>query len=165
MAWMTPIRDRTQADVTNRTAKGFWNVADWTRVNGNNAALAALYGTWGYPFVALASLTTPKATSTTTPPATSDVTIPRASDLNALLENINRLIRASGLPSPTCPALLPMWSSGPLVASPNYRDANAWEGAQWTLYTYIPIALYYQAHCGVPACGSSHLWQTRFRGS
>lgn len=37
--WITPITDRTQSDVTNRTNKGFLNTSDLNRIEGNIAFL------------------------------------------------------------------------------------------------------------------------------
>ncbi|MCL2378304.1 MAG: hypothetical protein FWC77_04165 [Defluviitaleaceae bacterium] len=40
MNWITPITDRTAADITNRTARGFLNASDINRIEGNIAWLA-----------------------------------------------------------------------------------------------------------------------------
>jgi len=39
VSWITPITDRTAADVANRTARGFLNVSDINRIEGNIAWL------------------------------------------------------------------------------------------------------------------------------
>jgi len=39
VSWITPITDRTAADVANRTARGFLNVADINRIENNVAWL------------------------------------------------------------------------------------------------------------------------------
>jgi len=38
--WITPITDRTAADITNRTPRGFLNASDINRIEGNIAWLA-----------------------------------------------------------------------------------------------------------------------------
>lgn len=42
MAWTTPITDRTEADVANKTSKGVINAADMNRIEGNVAVISAL---------------------------------------------------------------------------------------------------------------------------
>ena len=39
MTWITPITDRNGADIANRTARGFLNVSDINRIEGNIAWL------------------------------------------------------------------------------------------------------------------------------
>ena len=39
MSWIAPITDRTAADITNRTARGFFNASDINRIEGNIAWL------------------------------------------------------------------------------------------------------------------------------
>ena len=48
MAWVTPIVDRALSDITGRTSKGFFNVADWERIDGNTAVIKAMLDTAGY---------------------------------------------------------------------------------------------------------------------
>lgn len=61
MAWVTPVYDRIQSDVSNKTAKGFMNAADFNRIEGNLEILAEMTGfafssvSWdvsGYPTTA-----------------------------------------------------------------------------------------------------------------
>ena len=47
MNWITPITDRTAADISNRTARAFLNVADLNRIEGNIAWLTAELGRLG----------------------------------------------------------------------------------------------------------------------
>ena len=48
MSYKTPITDRTLTDITTKTAKAFFNVADWVRIYGNaeiiNAIVSELNG-------------------------------------------------------------------------------------------------------------------------
>lgn len=42
--WQTPIYDRTQSDIDNKTSKGYLNVADLNRIENNIAYVAELMG-------------------------------------------------------------------------------------------------------------------------
>lgn len=44
MAWITPVTDRQQSDIENRTAKGFCNFTDLNRLEGNSRVLADYLG-------------------------------------------------------------------------------------------------------------------------
>lgn len=42
--WQTPIYDRTQSDIDNKTAKGYLNISDLNRIEGNIAYVAEIMG-------------------------------------------------------------------------------------------------------------------------
>lgn len=42
--WINPVFDRTQADITNRTAKGYYNVADLNRIEQDCEYLSGIFG-------------------------------------------------------------------------------------------------------------------------
>lgn len=42
--WIEPVFDRTQADIDNRTPKGYYNAADLNRIEQNCGYLAGLFG-------------------------------------------------------------------------------------------------------------------------
>jgi hypothetical protein len=42
--WVTPIYDRTQLDITNKTAKGYYNYTDLNRIEQDCDYLASLFG-------------------------------------------------------------------------------------------------------------------------
>ena len=54
MSWITPVFDRTQYDIEEKTEKAFLNVSDRNRIENNMSELAALLGasvstrTWSY---------------------------------------------------------------------------------------------------------------------
>lgn len=154
MAWTTPVTDRTSADIASRTSKAFFNVADWTRIDGNitevQGQILSLLGTT----VTLNSVSTPTVT-----------TFPSAGDINDLVENIDLLRQAAHLPEATgLIALLHAYQSGPAASAPDYVAVNGWENALDLMHTLLPRSASYFISCGVGACGQSHLWQARFRG-
>lgn len=154
MSWVTPITDRVLSDVTSPTpsGKGYFNVADWTRVNGNNIELRSILAADGYKDIVPNTLVTPTMT-----------TIPTVTDINQLIENIERLRLAACLPSALISALPYDWLGGPNQDSPDYTDVNTWEENQLILHTAIPYAVSYRISCGVAAAGQSRMWQHRFR--
>ncbi len=42
--WQTPIYDRTQSDINNKTSKGYLNISDLNRIEGNIAYVAEIMG-------------------------------------------------------------------------------------------------------------------------
>src|SRR5574341_1195953 len=78
MSYITPVTDRVLSDVTNRTTKGFFNIADWNRIY-NNAQLAS----------GLASIQKGVNIPFGDCPATRVITdIPSATHVNTLLQSI-----------------------------------------------------------------------------
>ena len=154
MAWVTPVTDRTAADIAARNAKAFLNVADWERVDGNTTEVQALI---------LSLLGTTVTLVDLTPPTITD--FPGVDDINTLIENIDRLREAAHLPEET--GLVPLdydYLAGTAATAPDYTDVNEWENALLLMYTLLPRSAGYFVRCGVGASGQSHLWQARFRG-
>lgn len=154
MPWVSPIFDRTITDINNRTSKGFFNIADWTRINGNTAEIKALV---------LSILGVTIATATLTAPTTS--THPAAADINALIGNIE-LVRA-GACLPVAIGLVDLkqdYQAGNGAIAPNYVDVNNWERNLNLIYTLLPNVADYKVYCGVSAVGQPRFWQNRFRG-
>lgn len=153
MTWTTPITDRTASDITGRTSKGFFNVADWSRIDGNtqevHEQVVSLLGV----NVSLTSLSTPTVTD-----------FPSADDVNALIENIDLLRQAACLPDEIgLTALKHDYQVGSASSAPDYEDVNAWENTLDVLRDTLPKTASYFVRCGVGTCGQSRLWQTRFR--
>lgn len=42
--WQTPIYDRTQSDIDNKTSKGYLNISDLNRIEGNIEYIAEIMG-------------------------------------------------------------------------------------------------------------------------
>jgi hypothetical protein len=154
MAWVTPVTDRTAADVTARNAKAFLNVADWVRIDGNTTVVQAQILSLLGVTVTLTDLTAPAITD-----------FPDVADINSLAENIDLLRIASGIPAST--GMLEIthdYQAGPAATVPNYVTVNAWENDLLLIYTLLPKTVETFVYCGVAGCGQSHLWQARFRG-
>lgn len=154
MAWLNSITDRTLADIQNRAAKAFFNVADWNRINGNTAEVQAQILSLLGVNVALITLTAPTTT-----------TFPSAASINQLVENIERLRVAACLPSAT--GIVPLkydYQAGAGAEAPDYQAVNAWEQALNLMHNLLPQAADYFVSCGVAAAGQARFWQARFRG-
>lgn len=153
MAWITPITDRVLADITNRTAKGFFNVVDWLRIDNNvkyvGTLISVLKGV-GVDYTDLADPTT--------------TTIPTAADINDFVENIEALRLASNLPTAFgMVALKTDYTSGESAETPDYEDVNDWENNLLILYNYLIKSAAYEVFCGVGEVGQVRFWQNRFR--
>jgi hypothetical protein len=152
MAWTTPVIDRALSDITGRTSEGFFNVADWDRINGNTAEIKMMLEEADYLDIPLYTLTPPTIT-----------TIPAVGDINQLIENIERVREAACLP-PIGLVVLPYdYVGGANEIAPDYEDVNDWENNLRIIYEAIPKAVGYRISCGVAVCGQSRMWQHRFR--
>lgn len=128
MRYIEPIKDRTITDVTSKTAKAFFNVADWQRIYNNTQITKALVDFLLSISVTFDTLTTPTIT-----------TIPTVAQLNTLLANIER-IRLAVEPTVTgLPIIKDDWEYGIGKESPDYLDANDWENVLDVIYNTIGI--------------------------
>jgi hypothetical protein len=153
MKYITPIYDRTADDVTNKTAKAFFNVADWQRVYNNQQVTKALLDF-------LLSINIPFNTLT----APSMTTIPTVAELNALLENIEQIRADSNLPAITgLTAIKTDWAEGSSADSPDYLDVNDWERVLHIIFGSIAASVEYAVYCGVANTGQPRFYQHRFR--
>jgi hypothetical protein len=154
MSWISPIFDRTLADITGHTSKGYFNVADWVRIHGNTAWIKSFMNTNNYLDIPLISLSTPDTT-----------TWPTAVSRNQLIENIERLRLAACLPVllPNLKVLPYIWGDGANALAPEYEDVNDWERNLNVIHDGVVGAVNYRIHCGVPSTGQSRMWQHRFR--
>ena len=128
MAYVTAITDRVLSDITTPTSKGYWNIADWTRVYGNSQLVNSL---------AAIMLDTPIVFNTLTAPTIT--TIPSVTDFNTFLANIERLRLAVAGESivGTGTEIKDDYTAGTGYESPDYVDANLWEStldAIWNHY-------------------------------
>lgn len=153
MAWVSPIYDRAAADITNKTSKAYFNVADWTRIYDNSLIVRDdLVTLYGYA-ITFTTLTTPTT-----------ATIPSASLINSLILNIERARLASGLPLGIGLAVLKTdWPEGINASAPDYEDVNDWERNLYILHVYPTYANDYRVCCGVTATGRARFWQNKFR--
>jgi len=152
MSWTTPVTDRVLADVTNRTSKGFLNVVDWLRIDGNVVYVRTLIQVLKNVGVDYNDLPEPSATS-----------IPTAADINDFVENIEALRIASTLARPDLVVLKTNYTSGESAETPDYEDVNAWENNLLILKNFLVRSSAYEVFCGVAEVGQARFWQNRFR--
>jgi hypothetical protein len=153
MAWVSPIYDRTATDITNRTSKAFFNVADWQRIYDNSLIVRNLVNSTYSLSVPFTTLTAPTTTS-----------IPSAAEINSLVQNIELARAACGLPIALGLAVLRYdWQEGINAPTPDYEDVNDWERDLYLIYTLLSNAVDYAVHCGVGTVGQVRFWQNKFR--
>lgn len=154
MAWISPITDRAQSDIANRTSKGFFNVADWARIDGNTAEVQAVIASLLGLTVNLDDVDAPVITQ-----------FPTVTEINALIANIEAVRAGACLPVGVGLTVLKTdWQPGSGAPAPNYETVNDWERNLLLLYTLLPYAADYAVRCGVAAVGQPRFWQARFRG-
>lgn len=153
MKYIPGITDRTELDVSGRTAKAFINVVDWVRIY-NNAKIASLIVSFLIDQeIQFDAVETPVITK-----------IPYVADLNKLLGNIERARAAAGLPA--IPGLVEIkddWLSGSAPATPTYLDANDWEKVIEVIFNSFAASLDFRVYCGVAATGQTRFYQNRWR--
>ncbi len=152
MSWTTPVTDRAASDISNRTAKAFFNVADWTRIDGNSTEIQALILSLSGVSVSLITLTAPTTSH-----------FPTATAINQLIENIERLRAQAYLPPNLLQVLRHDYEPGSGAQAPDYVSVNAWESNQNLMYTLLPRAAGYSVRCGVASVGQPRHWQHRYR--
>ncbi|RUM43299.1 MAG: hypothetical protein DSY80_05850 [Desulfocapsa sp.] len=128
MAWITPITDRSAADIAAQNSKAFWNVADWVRVYNNaqetNAKLASEFGA----SITLDTLATPTTT-----------TIQNITEMNVIPKNIE-LMRSWVVnntvfyPAELDTEIKDDYSAGQSETAPNYVNVNRWENHLYLMY-------------------------------
>lgn len=145
--------------VTNHTASGYFNVADWTRIYGNaleaNSAFTTAVGTT----VAFTAVTAP---TTSTDPTTI------LAKFNSLLANIELLRVASVTFLPTLTTeIKDDYIAGAGEETLDYYDVNLWESTIDYIYqnitTHAVRAQY--PRCGIATCGSGRMSQNSWRGA
>ncbi len=150
MSYDTAVTDRDAADIAAQNSKAFFNVADWTRIDGNtseaNSALDTALG-WS---VSLATLPTPTT-----------ATIPTVTELNALLVNIE-LLRSALSAYITDADFIEIkddWLAGQSEIAPNYINVNQWERVTDIIYQIYksPYVVAGAPICGVAVCGATDL--------
>jgi hypothetical protein len=151
--WVTPITDRSLADIQNRTVKAFLNVRDWVRIHGNTQQVQALIRILAGFEVPLTSLPTPAITH-----------FPTADEINTLIADIDRLREAACLPPVLgVVALKHDYQPGLGAAAPDFEDVNAWEQDLLLIRNLFAQAAANLIYCGVAATGQPRFWQSRFR--
>ncbi|RPJ29439.1 MAG: hypothetical protein EHM33_00910 [Chloroflexi bacterium] len=120
MSYVPPIKDRALSDVTTPTSKGYFNVADFTRIYGNAKLASGL---------AAAMLGTPIAFTVIAVPTTTKNATTILADLNTLLGNIEVLrlaVAGESIPGTTA-EIKDDYVAGPTQPAPDYINVNLWE--------------------------------------
>jgi len=147
------IYDRTLVDVTNRTAKAFFNVSDWLRIFGNSKIANQLLNVYLSLAVPFTELSAPTIT-----------TFPAVADINTLIQNIDLVRAAAYLPVATgIVALKYDYVAGNGATAPDYTSVNAWEQDIQLIRDYLISSANYLINCGVGTCGQVRFWQVQFR--
>jgi hypothetical protein len=153
MKYTEPIIDRTADDIAEQTSKAFWNISDWTRVH-DNAKVAKILLDFLLD-ISIDDNALPKPTRFTFPPA---------SAINQLIENIEAVRIAAGLPEITGLAKLKTdWKDGTSAVAPNYLDVNQWERNCGIIYNSIRPFVEYGIGCGVSNAGQPRFYQNQWR--
>lgn len=157
MPYVTAITDRVLTDVTNLTSKGYFNVADWSRIEGNVYFVRDELQTSATVIITLYG-----SASTPTIISIFDITI-----FNTLLQNIN-LLREKAIEA------YPFISGSPglitipyLVTAFNYVSVNQWETVIDIIHTEllrIAASRFRFPRTGVAAANTELTWNNRFRG-
>lgn len=153
MRYIEPITDRSATDVTNKTAKAFLNVADWLRIYQNQQVVKAFVD-----FILSMNITfSPFAVPTIT-------SVPNITMLNTLLENIENIRQAEGLPiiEGIDEAINHDWGEGAGADAPDYLDVNQWEYILDAIYNSIGTVLDYRVYAGVCNAGQPRFYQARW---
>ncbi|MBK8467725.1 MAG: hypothetical protein IPL32_18075 [Chloracidobacterium sp.] len=153
MTYITPITDRSENDIKSRTAKAFFNVADWQRIY-NNAQVTKT----------LVDLIQGGSILFDTLPSITITTIPTVTELNTLLANIERIRVEANLPAiPGLTSIFAEWGEGVGSESPDYLDVNEWEQVLDLIYNLVPNAGKYYVWCGVASAGQTRFYQSQWR--
>lgn len=151
-SWKAPITDRNLDDISNRTSKAFFNVADWLRINDDARIVTAIANVMHGLGLEFNELTQPTTT-----------VFPSAADINAFITNIEQSRSALMFPVSSVVPLKTDWQPGNGATAPNYQTVNDWEKDVNLLRDYLRYAADWNIGCGVSGCGEVRYWQVRFR--
>jgi len=136
MPYVTPITDRTISDILNKTAKGYFNKADWTRIYGNSSELNSLIDTKLGDTITFNSVTVPDIDG-----APEDI----LDLLNTTLANVTRMRTGllANFPFVDITGSLDIiddWIAGDNETSPDHTDVNEWEETIDIIYNAVTDA-------------------------
>lgn len=128
MSYVTPVTDRTAADVAAKNTKAHFNIADWIRIYRNAQIVNSLVeiliedGPLSFPVVS-----TPAITS-----------IPSVTDFDNLLLSIETFRTANSLLNAVAPTAIKYnWIAGVGQPAPKYTDVNLWESTIDAIWDYL----------------------------
>ena len=149
--YITPITNRTLTDITNRTARGFFNLSDWERIDNNTAYAAEMVEAFQGITIA----------RTVLPVRTMD-NFMLASDINALVQNIIN-VRDAAIYADTAGYNISA-SFIPGGRSMNYINVNTWEKVLDVIVKrYSNLSFGRTAKIGVAVAGQRLTVQDFFR--
>ena len=128
MAYIPAITDRVLSDVTPPiTSKGYFNVSDWERINGNTRYARNLAEVMLDITILLSNLTTPTIT-----------VFPSFTSFNALLGNIEslRLMVIGESIAGAETEIKDDYTGGAGSDAPDYQDVNLWESTIDAIWNY-----------------------------
>lgn len=128
MGYTTPITDRVLSDVTTPTSKGYFNVADWTRIYNNARLTSSLTFIQAGGTEAFTPITAP--TTSTIP----TLFISMFQTLTANIEQFRARMQAAALL--TLPSIKTDWLAGAGNVAPNYQHVNQWESTIDAIWDY-----------------------------
>lgn len=154
--YITPVTDRSETDILNETAKGFFNVSDFARLNNNQLAT---YNVMNVLHPELSDGVEPEEN-------------PFLNVINPVITNMPDLNNYSPFQFPylieglritfgVSETLIPPVSTSDY--SFNYIDLNTWEYTLDLIMKYVETVMDYQVYCGVAAVGQARFYQNRFR--
>jgi hypothetical protein len=151
--WTDAIYDRTTQDIIDKTSKGYFNIVDYTRIHNNHHAVHHIIEVMRFLLFDEFGHIVPLIT-----------TIPTMDDINTLVQNIQQLRGASGLPlSANIKDLKTNWGGGMGESAPDFEIVNDWERNLAFIRSLIVESSKYLVWCGVGAAGQPRFWQQRFR--
>jgi hypothetical protein len=130
VAYITPITDRSIADIIDQTSKAYFNIADWERVYNNSRLASSL---------ASIALNTPIAFSGFTLPTITTDPRTMVANINMMtgnIENVRLAVEGESIPG-TESEIKDDYIAGKGQVTPNYTDVNLWEStidAIWEHY-------------------------------
>ena len=128
MTYVTPVTDRVLSDVLNRTAKGYFNIADWSRIYNNSAHINDMAELATGGTIAFTTLTTPSVT-----------TIPTPASINSLIENIDNVRAAVDYSTVNAlTALKHDWAAD--APTFDWKTVNDWERYISAIYNALVAA-------------------------
>lgn len=132
--YTTPVTDRAQSDITNRTSKAFLNTSDWTRIYENSKLVNSLAAVLLNTIIAFNQvLTVPTTTS-----------FPTVTDYDTMLNNIEvlRLAVAAEAIAGTTTEIKDDYIAGASQETFNYTDVNLWESTLNVIWVHFSGASY-----------------------
>jgi hypothetical protein len=123
MSYITPVTNRTAADIAARNSKAFMNAIDWDRIHNNaklvNSLTAIMLEDWilfePYTFTSY---------------------FISVADVNKALANIERLRLTMAGIFPNLAEVKDDWVAGPNQLAPNYQHVNQWESTLDSIWVY-----------------------------